>query len=107
LILQDSATFQEVNVMQHGVELHPLLATGEAACGHTESCTCIMSQKATKSMTIQLCLVSNALQWYKKYQKVTKVHYLHNILPIYSNESMGFALKNLWVMREYGVQGWC
>jgi hypothetical protein len=41
----------------------------------------------------------------KSTKKVTKVHYLHDILPIYSNESMGFALKGMgyWVSESYGL----
>ncbi|KAF8239951.1 hypothetical protein L208DRAFT_1556233 [Tricholoma matsutake] len=42
----------------------------------------------------------------KSTKKVTKVHHLHNILPIYSNKSMGFALKKVWVIGYQRVMGY-
>jgi hypothetical protein len=39
-------------------------------------------------------------------KNVTKVHYVHNILPIYSNKSMGFASKKVWVMGYQRVMGY-
>jgi hypothetical protein len=42
----------------------------------------------------------------KSTKKVIKEHYLHNILPIYSNESMGFALKKAWVIGYQRVMGY-
>jgi hypothetical protein len=42
----------------------------------------------------------------KSTKKVTKVHYLHNILPIYGNESMGFALKKVWIIGYQRVMGY-